>query len=109
MKKTPLLIQERPLQYARKAYSRTLKGMFLNQEKRIEKLRGVKILTKSIRVKERKGWVERLPRYRYKKEVTTPFQAAHSTVHSLPQQRPQLAPPPTPPPEGRGVIIEIPL
>ena len=109
MKRTSLLIQERPLQYARKAYSRTLKGMFLNQEKHVGRLRGVKILTNSKRRKEREGWVGRLPRYRYKKEVSTPFQAAHSTVHSLPQQRPQLAPPPTPPPEGRGVITEIPL
>ena len=58
MKRTPLLIQERPRQYARKAYSRTLKGMFLNQKKRMERLRGVKILTKSKRVKERKGWEE---------------------------------------------------
>lgn len=58
MKRTPLLIQERPLQYARKAYSRTLKGMFLNQEKRIEKMREVKILTNSKKVKERKGWEE---------------------------------------------------
>ena len=52
------MIQERPRQYARKAYSRTLKGMFLNQKKRMERLRGVKILTKSKRVKERKGWEE---------------------------------------------------
>ena len=56
------MIEERPLQYARKAYSRTLKGMFLNQEKRMERLRGVKILTKSKRVKERKGWEEGVPR-----------------------------------------------
>lgn len=62
MKRTPLLIQERPLQYARKAYSQTLKGMFLNQEKHVESLRGVKILTKSKRVKERKGWEERASR-----------------------------------------------
>ena len=62
MKRTPLLIQERPLQYERKAYSRTLKGMFLNQKKRMERLRKVKILTNSKRVKERKGWVERVPR-----------------------------------------------
>lgn len=62
MKRTPLLIQERPLQYARKAYSRTLKGMFLNQEKHVERLRGVKILTKSERVKEREGWEEGVPR-----------------------------------------------
>ena len=52
------MIQERPLQYARKAYSRTLKGMFSNQEKRIEKMREVKILTNSKKVKERKGWEE---------------------------------------------------
>ena len=56
------MIQERPRQYARKAYSRTLKGMFLNQEKHMERLRRVKILTNSKRVKERKGWVERVPR-----------------------------------------------
>ena len=62
MKRTPLLIQERPLQYARKAYSRTLKGMFLNQEKHVERLRGVKILTKSERVKKREGWEEGVPR-----------------------------------------------
>ena len=49
------MIEERPLQYARKAYSRTLKGIFLNKEKHVGKLRGVKILTKSKRVKERKG------------------------------------------------------
>ena len=61
MKRTPLLIQERPLQYARKAYSRTLKGMFLNQKKQMKRLRGVKILTKSKRVKERKKWVKRVP------------------------------------------------
>jgi len=83
--------------------------MFLNQKKRMERLRGVKILTNSKRRKEREGWGDGVPRYPYKKEVSTPFQAAQSTVHSLPQQRPQLAPPPTPPPEGRGVITEIPL
>jgi hypothetical protein len=55
LKRTPLLIQERALQYARKAYSRTLKGMFLNQEKHMERLRRVKILTNSKRVKRRKG------------------------------------------------------
>ena len=55
MKRTPLLRQERTLQYARKAYSRTLKGMFLNQEKHMKRLRGVKILTNSKRVKRRKG------------------------------------------------------
>jgi hypothetical protein len=54
LKRTPLLIEERPLQYARKAYSRTLKGMFLNQEKHMERLRGVKILTKSKRRKKRR-------------------------------------------------------
>ena len=58
LKRTPLLIQERPLQYARKAYSQTLKGMFLNQEKHVESLRGVKILTNNKRVKRRKGWGE---------------------------------------------------
>ncbi|AUI56272.1 hypothetical protein CRM71_13400 [Prevotella jejuni] len=83
--------------------------MFLNQEKHVESLREAKDLTNSKRGKEREGWGERLPRYPYKKEVSTPFQAAHSTVHSLPQQRPQLAPPPSPPPEGRGVITEIPM
>ena len=56
------MIQERPLQYARKAYSRTLKGMFLNQEKYVERLKKVKILTKSKRRKEREGWVEGVPR-----------------------------------------------
>lgn len=39
MKRTPLLIQERPLQYARKAYSRTLKGMFSNVERHVLKSR----------------------------------------------------------------------
>jgi hypothetical protein len=55
LKRTSLLIQERPLHYARKAYSRTLKGMFLNQEKHVGRLRGVKKLTKSKRRKEREG------------------------------------------------------
>jgi len=32
--------------------------MFSNQEKRIEKMREVKILTNSKKVKERKGWEE---------------------------------------------------
>ena len=72
------MIQERPLQYARKAYSRTLKGMFLNQEKHVGRLRGVKILTNSKRRKEREGWGKRLPRNPYKKEVTTPNTAGPS-------------------------------
>ena len=56
------MIQERPLQYARKAYSRTLKGMFLNQEKHVESLREAKDLTNSKRGKVRKGWEEGVPK-----------------------------------------------
>ena len=82
MKRTPPLRQERILQYARKAYSRTLKGMFLNQEKHMKRLRGVKILTNSKRVKERKEWEEKVPRYPYKKEFTTPNTAGPSPVPS---------------------------
>jgi hypothetical protein len=33
--------------------------MFLNQEKHMERLRGVKILTKSKRRKKREGWGEK--------------------------------------------------
>ena len=94
MKKTPLLIQERPLQYARKAYSRTLKGMFLNQEKHVESLRRVKILTYCKRGKVRKG------RGKEHRDNTIRKRSQHLT---------QLAPPPTPPPKGRGVITEIPM
>ena len=62
--------------------------MFLNQEKHVGRLRGVKKLTKSKRRKEREGWGERLPRYPYKKEVTTPNTAGHNYIHSRPLPRP---------------------
>ena len=52
--------------------------MFLNQEKHVGRLRGVKILTNSKRRKEREGWGKRLPRNPYKKEVTTPNTAGPS-------------------------------
>ena len=56
--------------------------MFLNQEKHVGRLRRVKILTNRKRVKERKGWVERVPRYPYKKEITTPNTGGPSPVPS---------------------------
>ena len=88
MKRTLFLIQERPRQYAKKAYSRTLKGMFLNQEKYVGRLRGVKILTYCKRGKVRKGQKKEVPRYPYKKEVTTPNTAGTSPVPSRPLPRP---------------------
>ena len=95
------MIQERPLQYARKAYSRTLKGMFLNQKKHVESLRRVKILTYSKRGKVRKG------RGKEHRDYTIRKRSQHLT--QLGTTTSTAGPSPTPPPKGRGVITEIPM
>ena len=85
--------------------------MFLNQKKRMERLRGVKILTNSKRRKEREGWGEKYRNNTISQQAPPPSPAGPSPVPSPEGKgsdyrnthvRKRPLPPPLPKREGRN-------